>query len=347
MGRIFPSKLRPGDKVGIVSPSFAAPGVAPAIHEQAMSRLRADFGLVPVEYPTTRNVGASPKERAADINSAWRDPDIRALLATIGGDDQICVVPFLDREAAIRDPKPFLGYSDNTNILSWLWNIGVAAFYGGSTQVQIGAGPSIDACHRAALKAILFDGGWLEITDPGESEDVGKDWSDPAALTSFGVRESTEDWMWFGPERTVTGPTWGGCLEVLQGILLAGRFPVESDCLKGGVLLLETSDGLIPPGEFRRVLRAMGERGLLRAVDGILIGRPPASNFLTTPSAGDRKRYRDMLWEYAVEQISHYNPDAVVCFGPPFGHTRPQWILPYGGEVTIDTSRRKILANYG
>ena len=45
------------------------------------------------------------------------------------------------REAVRRDPKPFLGYSDNTNLLHWLWSSGVAGFYGGSTQVHLGPGP--------------------------------------------------------------------------------------------------------------------------------------------------------------------------------------------------------------
>ena len=39
-------------------------------------------------------------------------------------------------------------------------------------------------------------------------------------------------------------------------------------------------------------------------------------------------------------------PDAVVCVGVPFGHTRPQWILPYGGEVTVDGGERRIWADY-
>jgi len=57
----------------------------------------------------------------------------------------------------------------------------------------------------------------LEITDPGESEDVGVDWADPRALTSFGAREATEPWSWHGPARSVTGGSWGGCLEVIDG----------------------------------------------------------------------------------------------------------------------------------
>ena len=50
-----------GDKVAVLSPSFAAPGVAPAVHEQAMTRLDEVTGLVPVEYPTTRRVKATPR----------------------------------------------------------------------------------------------------------------------------------------------------------------------------------------------------------------------------------------------------------------------------------------------
>lgn len=109
-------KLAPGDRVAVLSPSFAAPGFAPAIHERAMQRFFSETGLVPVEYATTRTIGASAEDRAADINAAFADPSIRALFTTVGGDDQITVVPHLNAELAISDPKPFFGYSDNTNI---------------------------------------------------------------------------------------------------------------------------------------------------------------------------------------------------------------------------------------
>jgi len=99
--KLLPPKARPGDRVAILSPSLAAPGFAPAVHEQAMTRLAALTGLVPVEYPTTRQLGASPEERARDLNAAFADPSIRAILATVGGDDQIAVIPHLDGAAAL------------------------------------------------------------------------------------------------------------------------------------------------------------------------------------------------------------------------------------------------------
>ena len=114
-----------------------------------MRRLTEVTGLVPVEFPTTRQLDASPKARAADINAAFADPAIRAILAVVGGEDQITVIPHLDTDLARHDPKPFLGTSDNTNMHNWLWASGVASFYGGSSQVHLGPGPRVDDIHAS------------------------------------------------------------------------------------------------------------------------------------------------------------------------------------------------------
>lgn len=339
-------KPQPGDKVAVLSPSFAAPAAAPAIHGQALRRLAALTGLTPVEYPTTRRLDATALDRARDVNAAFGDPEVRAVLATIGGDDQITVVPHLDPRLITDDPKPFLGYSDNTNILNWLWNHGVPGFYGGSTQVQLGPGPRVDQVHEAALRAALLTGERLEVTDPGESEDIGLDWNDPRALTEFGQRERTEPWAWSGPARSVTGRTWGGCIEVIQWILTAGRFPADPTVLDGGVLLLETSEELIPAHEFARILRSLGERGLLAAVDAVVVARPPTSDFTVQPSAAERRTKRDAQRDSAFTVIERYNQHAVVVVGPPFGHTRPQWIVPYGGTMTVDGATQRLFADY-
>lgn len=344
---IHPPKARPGDRIAVVSPSFAAAGAFPEVHEQAMRRLTEVTGLVPVEYPTTREVGASPAARAADINAAFADPEIRGILAVVGGDDQITVIPHLIAENARSDPKPFLGTSDNTNLHHWLWANGIASFYGGSSQVHLGPGPFVDDIHARSLRAALLTGERLEITEPGESEDVGVDWADPRALTSFGRREATEPWSWYGPARSVTGRSWGGCLEVMQWILTAGRFPFPSEVLRGGVLIIETSEELLPAREVGWIVRSLGERGILSAVDAVLVARPPVSDLTRRPSAQDRARLRAEQRDTVVALVGRYNPEAVVCVGVPFGHTRPQWILPHGGTITVDGAERRILADYG
>ncbi len=341
-----PTKATPGSKIAVLSPSFAAPAVAPQVHEQALGRLQDLTGLVPVEYPTTRRLGASARDRADDLRAAFADPEIRAVLATVGGEDQITVVRHLDPDVVRADPKPFLGYSDNTNMLNWLWTQGMAGFYGGSTQVHLGPGPAVDALHASTLRAALLTGERLQVTEPGESEDIGKDWNDPAALTEYGDRVPTEPWTWAGPAQVVTGPTWGGCAEVVQWVLTAGRFPTDPAVLDGGVMLLETSEELISAREFGWIIRSLGERGLLAAVDAVVVARPPTSSFEDRPSPSERAARRTRQRDVAIETVQRYNPDAVVVVGVPFGHTRPQAVLPYGGTVTVDGVAQEVWADY-
>ncbi len=341
-----PAKASPGDRVAVLSPSFAAPAIGPQVHEQALRRLQEVTGLIPVEYPTTRRLDATALDRAADLNAAFGDPEIRAVLATIGGDDQITVIPHLDPEPVRRDPKPFLGYSDNTNLLNWLWGNGVASFHGGSTQVHLGPGPAVDEIHAVSLRAALLTGGRLEVTEPDESEDVGLRWEDPAALTTYGVRGPTEPWTWTGPARSVTGSTWGGCMEVLQWILAAGRFPPDPGVLQGGVLLLEASEDLTPAAEIGFFVRSLGERGVLDAVDAVVVSRPPTSTLDLVPSGEERAHRRAEQRDAVVETVRTYNPDAVVVVGVSFGHTKPHWILPYGGTLTVDGARRRLWADF-
>ncbi|WP_206191306.1 LD-carboxypeptidase, partial [Streptomyces niveiscabiei] len=84
----YPPKPSPGDRVAVVSPSAGLPGLFPRPFDLGLARLREEFGLVPVEYPTTRRMGATPRERAADLHAAFADPEIKAVIASIGGDDQ-------------------------------------------------------------------------------------------------------------------------------------------------------------------------------------------------------------------------------------------------------------------
>ncbi|HCS60488.1 MAG TPA: LD-carboxypeptidase [Microbacterium sp.] len=342
---LMPPKLVPGDRVAILSPAFAAPAVAPELHEQALRRLTELTGLIPVEYPTTRQLEASSEARAADVNAAFADPSIRAILATIGGDDQITVVPYLDAAAAQADPKRFIGYSDNTNILNWLWGLSIPGFYGGSTAVHLGPGPAVDDVHLRSLRAALLDGGEIELTEPGESEDQGKRWEDPRSLTEYGDRIPTPQWSWAGPAKRVKGRTWGGCLEVIADLALADRMP-STDALAGAILLIETSEERPSATWVRRQLRGLGERGLLAAVAGVVVARPPVSDFEFHPTPEEADALRDEQREAVVEQVARYNPNAVVCVGVPFGHTRPQWIVPYGGQMVLDGAQQKVLADY-
>jgi muramoyltetrapeptide carboxypeptidase LdcA involved in peptidoglycan recycling len=345
MSLIIPPKLAPCDRVAVVSPSFAVPGRLPEVHELAMRRLQDDLGLVPVEYPTTRRIGATPADRAADLNAAFSDPSIRAVMATIGGDDQITVLRHLDPTVVRADPKPFFGFSDNTNLLNWLWFHGVAAFHGGSTQIHLGRLPEPHPVSMSSLRAALFAAGDLEITEvDGFSEDEFG-WDDPQRWTTAPPVLPASPWTWHQPETVVRARTWGGNLEILEWVLSSNRYVHEPAAYAGCVLLLETSEEMPHPDEVFRILRNMGERGLLEQFPAALVARPKASFVLAPKSPDERRRYRDDQRAAVLRAFADYNPAAMLVFDIDFGHTDPQWVLPYGGPITVDGPARRITAH--
>ncbi|WP_436524435.1 S66 family peptidase [Actinoplanes sp. HUAS TT8] len=360
----------------MLSPSFAAPGLFPERHEQAMRRIRDELGLTPVEFPTTRRLGATPVERAADLTAAWADPTIRAIFATIGGDDQITLLPHLDPAVFQADPKPYFGFSDNTNLLNWLWSHGLAGYHGGSTMMHLARGEGIQAVHLATLRAALFSdpsnssgssdssglsgpsglsgsfgssgfsGGDLAIEPVGEFSEEEVDWAEPRALTESAPSIPSPGHHWHQPETVVTAPTWGGNLEILHWNLAAGRWirPVED--YAGCVLLLETSEEMPPAEEVFRMLRNFGERGLLRQFPAVLVATAKATVFTNPRPAAERQKYRDEQRDAVLRAFAAYNPSAMIVFGVDFGHTDPQYVLPYGGRITIDGPARKITAHF-
>ncbi|GAB13041.1 putative S66 family peptidase [Arthrobacter globiformis NBRC 12137] len=101
------------------------------------------------------------------------------------------------------------------------------------------------------------------------------------------------------------------------------------------------------PALVRRWVRALGERDVLTAVEGVVVARPPMSNHELVPLLGQRKQRRADQYEAVITQVTRYNKHAVICAGVPFGHTRPQWILPYGGSIQLDGHTQAITADYG
>ncbi len=341
-----PASLVPGDRVAVVSPSFAAPGVFPRVHELAMRRLREHFGLVPVEYPTTRQVGACALDRARDLMSAFADPAIRAVLASIGGDDQLTVLPFLDPDVVLTDPKPFVGYSDNTNLLNWLWNLGIVGYHGGSTMVHLGRAGGLHPISASSLRAALLTRGDLDLYPVDVFSEDELDWAHPATLEQQAPTLPSPGWTWHQPDQVVTGPSWGGNLEILHCNLAVHRWMRPVEDYAGCVLLLETSEELPTAQEVFRMLRNAGERGLLAQFPAAIVGLPKATNLQRYHPTEVRQRYRADQRDAVLSVFARYSPDTMIVFDVDIGHTDPQWVLPYGGNLTINGPNRRISAHY-
>lgn len=342
----YPPKPQRGDAVAVLSPSWGGPAAVPVPFDLGLVRLRDELGLRPVEYPTTRAQQASPAERAKDLHSAFTDPDIKAVLTSIGGEDEIKVLRHLDPEVLAANPKPFFGYSDNTNLHLFLWNLGLVSYHGSAVMVQLGRPASMHPVTRESIERALFSRDSFVLEQPADYSDEEGDWGDPATFTAEPPRFDAQPWSWHGPKATVTGPAWGGCLEIVDFHLRANRYLLPEADYDGCILFFETSEELPSADYVYRVLMCMGERGLLQRFAAIVWGRPKAWSFDERNDPAAKARYTDEQRRAVLSAAAEYHPSVPVIFGVDLGHTEPQYVIPSGGTVTIDSISQRIEVSY-
>ncbi|GHO70905.1 LD-carboxypeptidase [Ktedonobacter sp. SOSP1-52] len=343
---IYPPKLQAGDKVAVLSPSAGLPEIFPEVFDLGLQRLRGNFGLIPVEYPCTRKMNTSPEARARDIMVAFADPEIKAVICSIGGDDQIKVLKHLNPEVLRAHPKLFLGYSDATNLHIYLWNLGIVSYYGGAIMTQFGRHYMMDEYTVKSLRHALFEEGEIEITPAPEWSDEHYNWGEPEKLRLRVPMFSNLGWKWHNAGSVIEGIAWGGCLEIIDYHLRAHRYLQPLESYKDCVLFLETSEEM-PSAEYvYRVLMGMGERGLLQQFSALLMGRPKAWNFDRQLSAEQKEVYKREQEEAILKALQEYHPSMPVVSNMDFGHTDPQFMVPSGGHVRIDGIKKRVFVRY-
>ena len=334
-------KLKKGDKVAILSPSFAAPGKWPHVYELGCRRLRDIFGLEPVEFPATKKLGASTKERSKDLIDAFEDKEIKAVIASIGGDDQITYIKNLPKAPFVNNPKPFFGYSDNTHFINFLWLCGIPSFYGGHLFTEFAMQNEMDDFTIKYLKYALFEHGVFDLESSPTFNDIGLNWSDPSLLTQKRRYQDNDGWHWDGLTNS-EGTTWGGCVESIDELLRHGTTVPTLEDFENIILFMETSEEIPDHDYVRRVLRALGERGILKNIKGLLVGRPKAWEFDKPNTDEQKEKHKQGQREMFLETVRKYNPTIPIIQNIDIGHTSPQICLPSGKRIVIDSSTKTI-----
>lgn len=153
-----PPAVRPGARIAIVSP--ASP-FSREEFDRGVKELRR-LGYEPtydedVFARTGTYLSGAAALRAAAFSRAWSDPSVDALIAVRGGYGSVQILPLLDAEVMRRTPKLFIGYSDNTSILSWLTcRCGITALHGPMLEGRLAKGA--DGYDEASFVALLQDG---------------------------------------------------------------------------------------------------------------------------------------------------------------------------------------------
>lgn len=338
-------KLNKGDQVAIVSPSFAASAVWPHVHELGLKRIREVFELEPIEYPATAKLDATVEEKAADLMAAYSDPEIKAVISTLGGDIQVTYIKNLPSEPFLNNPKPFFGFSDNSHFANFLFLNEIPSFYGAALFTQFAHQKEMNPYTVKYIKHALFDEGEFELLPSEAFNDLGLDWGDKSQLDNEREYETNEGWSWDG-NNYGEGLLWGGCVESVDEMLRHGVEIPSLEQFEHIVLMMETSEEIPSADYVSRVFRAFGERGILERIKGIVVGRAKAREFDKLRNSDERAAYRKEQQETIVKTVRAYNKEIPIVQNMDFGHTEPQIPMPYGNQVRIDSENQKIFATF-
>ena len=118
---MIPSKLKKGDTIGVIAPSNYIEKddleyINASIALMEASGFKVKFGKYVFE--DTLGYGTSPEKRAADINWAFKDDEVKAIMCVKGGEDSNTTLDYIDYEMIKNHPKIICGFSDNTSILN-------------------------------------------------------------------------------------------------------------------------------------------------------------------------------------------------------------------------------------
>ena len=118
---MIPSKLKKGDTIGVIAPSNYIEKddleyINASIALMEASGFKVKFGKYVFE--NTLGYGTSPEKRAADINWAFKDDEVKAIMCVKGGEDSNTTLDYIDYEMIKNHPKIICGFSDNTSILN-------------------------------------------------------------------------------------------------------------------------------------------------------------------------------------------------------------------------------------
>jgi muramoyltetrapeptide carboxypeptidase LdcA involved in peptidoglycan recycling len=85
---------------------------------------------------------------------------------------------------------------------------------------------------------------------------------------------------------------------------------------------------------------------LLGRFAAVIVARPKAWERFCRNTATQKQEYAQAQRAAILRPLSAYAPDAMVVFNVDFGHTDPQLVLPYGGDIRIDGPNRTIAVCY-
>ena len=319
---IKPQKLNVGDTVATISISGGRAGDSDMIERYNIGKQRLEkiFGLKVVETPHalkgTEFIYKNPQTRVDDLHQALLDPNIRVIIANMGGDDTYRLLPYINYNIIKENPKIYMGFSDISSSHNIFTFAGVSSFYGPCLLTPIAQPVDLDKYTENCIRKVLFSN---EII--GEIEPCKK-WT---KIEWNKTKPEEIEWIEnkgyevFQGKGKVSGRLIGGCGGPLRQMMGTNVFPT-AEMWKDAIIFLECP---APYGTLSGLdeLRAFAATGMFRYASGMIC---------TSMEESDKENLAKVI----RNEEGLY--DLPILLNVDFGHRTPMTILPIGAMAEID-----------
>lgn len=297
---VWPKKLLPGDTISIVAPS------EPVDREdiaEAKKYLEAQGYKVKLGKHLFYKIGdytaGTIEDRAEDLNSAFADTEVKAILMGIGGYAADQILELIDFKEISKNPKIFMGYSDATILQQAMFaKTGLVSFHGPN-----GSGLAVESDYSR-------NNVWEVLTNNGEIK----------------VEPESQKWEVLRPGKG-KGTLIGGNLATTCAILGTGYDPFPLMGEQKIIFFWEEFEDHY--NEIIRNLYHLKNVGVLERCEGMLVGKLTRCNedsgYVGTPEL-----------RYVLLQMARAF-DFPILWDVDFGHEAPKMVIPIGAEAEIET----------
>jgi len=296
---VKPPRIRPGDRVGLVSPATAAFETEQTkIWVDALESLGLEVILGDHYFDRHGYFAGEDAARASDINAFFAAPEIRMIFAR-GGWGSPRLLPLLDYEAIRVNPKVLLGYSDATGLINAVHaKTGLVTFHGPSP---------LNLFSAEHFRRVVMNGEHYTLENP--------------KLITENTLVPTENRIRTIRGGTATGRILGGNLSLLTAVTGSGYLP-DFD---GSILFVEDVNEAVYRVD--RMMTELALSGVLQGIAGFVFGRCTDCD----PGEG----FGALTMEEMIAE--HIEPLGIPAFGGSMiGHIDEQFTIPLGIEVRID-----------
>lgn len=319
MSILIPAPLKPGDTIAIIPTARAISleelrdGIALAESWGLKVKLGDGIGRKHFQQAGTA------EERAADLQAALDDPQVRAIWCARGGYGTVHLLDHLDLSTLRRDPKWIVGFSDITVLHNALHTMGIASLH---AQMPFNIGTKTEEC-RESFRRALFGEEWRVTSN---------EWR---VASEEGLSLATRHSPLATPrEGTCEGELVGGNLSLLYA--LRGT-PYDIDP-RGRILFIEDLDELLYHVD--RMVQNLRLAGWFKDLSGLIVGGM---------SDMRDKNPEDPFGKSAERIIADALGDTryPVCFGFPAGHINDNRALVFGQPARLTVTAEGATLTFG